>query len=76
MKIQWQELFKFLCGAAFAGSLANLYLWMNGISVPLGRFTITPAIFGVRGVIGLAAFVLFLYLGWLREAARPTRTPA
>jgi len=26
MKIRWREVFKFLSGAAFAGSLANLFL--------------------------------------------------
>jgi hypothetical protein len=76
MKIQWPEVFKFLCGAAFAGALANLYLWLTGIPIPFGSFTITPMMFGIRAVLGLALFVLFLYLGWLRESTRHTRTPA
>lgn len=76
MKIHWQEVFKFLCGAAFAGALANLYLWQAGIPIPFGSFTITPTMFGIRAVIGLAAFVLFLYLGWLKESTRRTHTPA
>ena len=76
MKIQWQEVFKFLCGAAFAGALANLYLWMTGIAIPFGAFTITPTMFGIRAVIGLIAFLVFLYLGWLRETSPHRHTPA
>jgi hypothetical protein len=75
MNIRWQEIFKFLSGAAFSGFLANLYLWLNGVSVPFSGYTITPTLFAVRAVVALAAFVLFLYLGWLRES-RHTRTPA
>jgi hypothetical protein len=27
-KIKWREAFKFLSGAALAGSLTNLYMWL------------------------------------------------
>jgi hypothetical protein len=41
-KIKWREVFKFLSGAALAGSLANFYLWLSGISVPFLGYTMTP----------------------------------
>lgn len=66
-KIKWREVFKFLSGAAFAGSLANFYLWLTGISVPFLGYAITPRLFGARAVVSFALFVVFFYLGWLRK---------
>jgi len=31
MTLKWREVFKFLSGAALAGSFVNLYLWLAGI---------------------------------------------
>jgi len=68
MKIRWREVFKFLSGAAFAGSAANFYLWLTDISVPFMGYTITPALLGVRAVVSFALCVLFFYFGWLRDS--------
>jgi hypothetical protein len=70
MKIRWREVFKFLSGAAFAGSLANFYLWLTGISVPFMGYTITPTLLGVRAVVSVVLCVVFFYLGWLRGFGR------
>ena len=66
MKTKWREVFKFLSGAAFAGCLANFYLWLTGISVPFLGFTITPGLLGFRAAVSFVLFVVFFYLGWLR----------
>jgi hypothetical protein len=66
-KIKWREVFKFLSGAALAGSLANFYLWLSGISVPFLGYTITPPLLGARAAVQFVLFVVFLYFGWLRK---------
>ena len=66
-KIKWREVFKFLSGAALAGSLANFYLWLSGISVPFLGYTITPRLLGARAVVQFVLFVVFLYFGWARK---------
>lgn len=66
-KIKWREVFKFLSGAALAGSFANCYLWLSGISVPFLGYTITPDLLGLKAAVQFALFVVFLYFGWLRE---------
>jgi hypothetical protein len=63
----WHEIFKFLSGAAFAGSIANGYLWYVDLSLPFLGFTITPTLFGIRAGVALVLFLLFFYLGWLRK---------
>ncbi len=54
MKIRWREIFKFPSGAALAGSFANFYLWLSGISVPSLGYTITPRLLGVRAALQFA----------------------
>ena len=63
----WREIFKFLSGAAFAGAIANLYLWAVDASLPFLGYTITPGVFGIRGVVGILGCWLFVYLGWFRK---------
>ena len=67
MKINWKEVFKFLSGAAFVGSITNLYLYLNNISVPFFTYTITPELFGLRFVVGFILFLLFFYHGYLKK---------
>ena len=67
MTIRWREVFKFLSGAAFAGSIANGYLWLTQVSVPFFDYTIAPWVFGLRAAVSVALFVAFFYLGWLRR---------
>jgi hypothetical protein len=69
MKIAWREVFKFLAGAALAGSLANFYLWLAGVAVPFFGYTITPQLLGVRAVLQFILFVVFFYFGWLQRRA-------
>jgi hypothetical protein len=66
-KIKWREVSKFLSGAAFAGSLANCYLWLSGVSVPFLGYAITPRLLGLRAAVQFLLFVVFLYVGWLRK---------
>jgi hypothetical protein len=62
-----REVFKFLAGAAFAGSIANFYLWSVDASLPFLSYTLTSGLFGIRGVVSLVFCILFFYLGWLRK---------
>lgn len=64
----WREVFKFLAGATFAGSIANGYLWFVGVSLPFLSYTISPTVFGLRAIVGVVFCVLFFYLGWLRKS--------
>ena len=59
--------FKFLSGAALAGSFANVYLWFSDVSVPFLGCTITPHLLGARAAVQFGLFVVFLHFGWLRE---------
>jgi hypothetical protein len=74
-KIRWREVFKFLSGAALAGSFANFYLWLAGISVPFLGYTISPRLLGLRAALQFVLFVVFLYFGWLRETVRAASSP-
>ena len=67
--VKWREVFKFLSGAAFAGSIANFYLWLTNVSVPFLGYTITPGLLGVRAVVVFALSVLLFWLGWVRKSA-------
>ena len=67
MKINWREVFKFLSGAAFVGSLTNLYLYLNNVSVPFLGYTITPELLGWRSLVGFVLFLLFFYFGYLKK---------
>jgi hypothetical protein len=60
MKINWREVFKFLSGATFVGTLANLYLAVNNISVPVLGYTMTPELLGWRSVVSFVLFLFFL----------------
>jgi hypothetical protein len=66
-KIKWREVFKFLSGAALAGSLVNFYLWLSGVSVPFLGNMIAPRLLGARAVVQFVLFVVFLYFGWTRK---------
>lgn len=67
MKIKWREVFKFLSGAAFVGSITNVYLYLNNISVPFLGYTITPEFLGFRALVGFVLFLLFFYFGFLKK---------
>jgi hypothetical protein len=67
VKIAWREVFKFLSGAALAGSVANLYLSLAGISVPFMGYTITPGLLGLRAAVQFVLFVVFFYFGWFHQ---------
>lgn len=67
MTVNWREVCKFASGAAFAGSIANFYLWSAGVSVPFLGHAIPPGVMGTRSVVQFVLFVVFFYLGWLRR---------
>jgi len=67
MRINWREVFKFLSGAAFAGSIANGYLWWCDISLPFLGYVITPRLLGIRAIVSVVLCISFFYLGWLRN---------
>ena len=67
MKINWKEVFKFLSGAAFVGSIANFYLYLTNISVPFLGYTITPEFLGLRALIQFILFLVFFYFGFLKK---------
>jgi len=66
-RINWREVFKFLSGAALAGSFATFYLWLSGVSVPFLGYTISSGLLGLKAVTQFVLFVVFLYFGWLRS---------
>jgi hypothetical protein len=63
----WSEVFKFVSGAAFAGAIANGYLWTVDASLPFAGYTITPAVFGIRAIVSAAMCLVSFYVGWLRK---------
>jgi hypothetical protein len=65
--MMWREVFKFLAGAAFAGAIANFYLWLVDASLPFLGYTITPSVFGIRAIVSVILGIGFFYLGWLRR---------
>lgn len=67
MRINWKEVFKFLSGAAFVGSITNVYLYFNNIAVPFLGYTITPELLGLRSLVGFILFLVFLYFGYLKK---------
>jgi len=67
MKINWREVFKFLSGAAFVGSLANFYLYINNISVPFLGHEIKPELLGLRSLVQFVLFLVFFYFGYLKK---------
>lgn len=67
MKIKWEEVFKFLSGAAFVGSFTSVYLYINNITLPFLGFTITPELMGIRALVGLVLFLIFFYFGYLKK---------
>jgi uncharacterized protein (DUF486 family) len=75
-RIPWQDVCKFLAGAFFVNAGILFYLYLAGVSVPLlgTRFVETPQISGVRSIIHAMFFVIFFYLGcirnWKRESIR------
>jgi hypothetical protein len=71
MRINWRDVFKFLSGAAFVGTIANAMLFQQGISMTIWGFTITPQLFGLRAVISLVLFAVFFYFGYLRRRRHP-----
>ncbi len=67
MKINWKEVFKFLSGATFVGSIVNLYLYWSNMSVPFFGYTISPGLLGIRAIIQFILFLVFFYFGYLRK---------
>lgn len=67
MKINWREVFKFLSGATFVGTLANLYLALNDISVPVLGYVLTPQLLGWRSLVSFVLFLVFFYYGYVRR---------
>lgn len=66
MKINWREVFKFLSGAAFVGSITNFYLYINDIAIPFLGYTFTTFL-AVRAAIGFVLFLIFFYFGYLKK---------
>ena len=66
MTTKWREASKFLAGATFVGAFANAYLWATDASVPFFGGTFPRAAFGLRAVVGVLFFVVFLYVGYLK----------
>jgi len=68
VKINWKEVFKFLSGAAFVGSAANFYLYLNRVALPpFFGFTISPDFLGFRSLVGFILFLVFFYFGFLKK---------
>ncbi len=68
MKINWKEVFKFLSGAFFVGSIANWYLAYRQIGIPFFGWEISPGLLGIRGCIQFVLFLLTFYFGFLRKS--------
>ncbi|MCX6544366.1 MAG: hypothetical protein NTV05_08120 [Acidobacteria bacterium] len=61
-------MFKFFSGAAFAGTIANAYLFLYDVSVPfpLFGFTISPRLVAVKAVVSVVLCGVFFYFGYLQ----------
>jgi hypothetical protein len=70
-RINWREVCKFGAGAAFVGTIANVYLWAYDVPVPFPLFgdTIPPWLFGVRALVSLVVFGVCVYVAYLRRPA-------
>lgn len=66
-RINWKEVFKFLSGALFMGSIANGYLYANQISVPFLGFYIPSELLGLRALVQFVLFLVFFYYGFLKK---------
>jgi hypothetical protein len=66
-RINWRDMFKFLSGAAFAGSIANFYLSVHNVAVPFLGYTIPPRLLGVRSFVQFVLFLVFFYFGYLKK---------
>ncbi len=75
MKLYWKEIFKFLSGVALAGSLADLQLYLNHISIPFVANISIPYFgsiftwqeFGLRGLADFILFIVFFYYGFIKK---------
>jgi hypothetical protein len=61
------RVFKFFSGVAFAGSLANFYLYLYNIPVPFLGYTISPELLGARAALQFVLFLVFFYFGYLKK---------
>lgn len=73
MRIDWREVSKFGSGATFVGTIGNGYLYFYDISVPfpLIGLTISPRLFGVRAIVSVVLFGVFVYVGYLKPRQEP-----
>ena len=67
INVKWREVFKFLSGAAFAGSMANFYLAVHNIAVPFLGYTISARLLAARAAGQFVFFVAFFYFGYLKK---------
>jgi hypothetical protein len=68
MRIDWREVSKFLSGATFAQTIANGWLFLCDVSVPVPwlGITISPSLFVVRTIVSAVLFGGFFYFGYLK----------
>jgi len=65
----WQDICKFLAGAFFVSAGVLFYLYLTRVSIPLLGTSIieTPEVSGVRSIILAVLFLMFFYLGLVRN---------
>ncbi|MEK6909758.1 MAG: hypothetical protein AABW61_01630 [Candidatus Aenigmatarchaeota archaeon] len=56
-----------MSGFVLASFFANLYLYLNGISVPFLGYTLSPQLLGIRSVVNLILFGLFFFFGFVKR---------
>jgi hypothetical protein len=66
-RITWREVFKFLSGVTFAGSIASFYLYMYNVSVPFLGYTVSPKLIGAKAALHLLLFTVFFYYGYVKK---------
>ncbi len=67
VKVNWREIFKFLSGFTAASFFANLFLYMNNVSLSFLGYTIPQELLGVRSLVNLILFGVFFYFGYVKR---------
>jgi hypothetical protein len=69
LTVNWKEVCKFLSGAFFVSTGVLFYLYVAGSPVPVvgAHLAVTPTVNGVRAAVHAILFIVFFYIGYIRQ---------